>query len=69
MLAPVCIRVPRKTQVVLVLKNLLANAVDVRDVDSFPGSGRFLGEGSGKPFLWRYGNPYLQYSCLENPMD
>ena len=60
MLAPVHIRVPRKTQVVPVVKNLLANAVDARDVDSFPGSGRFPGGGNGNP---------LQYSCLENPIE
>ena len=42
------------------VKNLPANAGDVRDLDSIPGSGRFPGGGHGKP---------LQYSCLENPMD
>ena len=42
------------------IKNLLANAGDVRDEGSIPGSGRFPG---GGPF-----NP-LQCSCLENPMD
>ena len=47
-------------QVVLVVKNLLAYAGDVRDVGSIPGSGRSPGEG--------YGNP-LQHSCLGNPMD
>ena len=30
------------------------------DLGSIPGSGRFPGEGNGKP---------LQYPCLENPMD
>ena len=30
------------------------------DPSSIPGSGRFPGEGNGKP---------LQYSCLENAMD
>ena len=44
----------------LVVKNLPANAEDVRDVGSIPGSGRSPGEGNGYP---------LQYSCLENPMD
>ena len=39
------------------MKNLPANAGDVRDVGSIPGSGRFLGG--------EHGNP-LQYSCLEN---
>ena len=37
-----------------------ANAGDVRDTVSVPGSARFPGEGNGNP---------LQYSCLENPMD
>ena len=31
----------RTSQVVLVVKNLPANAGDTRDMDSFPGSGRF----------------------------
>ena len=42
------------------VKNLPANAGDIRDPGSIPGLGRSPGEG--------YGNP-LQYSCLENPMD
>ena len=42
------------------VKNLLANAGDVGDVGSIPGSGRSPGEGNGNP---------LQYSCLENFMD
>ena len=37
-----------------------ANAGDIRDVSSTPGSGRSLGGG--------HSNSY-QYSCLENPMD
>ena len=44
----------------LVVKNLPANAGDIRDISSIPGSGRSSGGGHGKPF---------QYSCLENPMD
>ena len=44
----------------LVVKNPIANAGDLRDVDSIPGSGRCPGEGNGNP---------LQYSCLENPRD
>ena len=44
----------------LVVKNLPANAGDIRDAGSTPGSGRSPGEGHGNP---------LQYSCLENPMD
>ena len=42
------------------VKNLPANAGDVRDVGSIPGSGRSHGEGNGSS---------LQYSCLENSMD
>ena len=42
------------------VKNPPANAGDVRDVGSVPGSGRSPGKGNGNP---------LQYSCLENPMD
>jgi len=41
------------------VKNLPANAGDIRDVGSIPGSGRSPGE--------EHGNP-LQYACLENPM-
>ena len=44
----------------LVVKNLPANAADVRDVGSIPGSGRSP-EGE-------HGNP-LKFSCLGNPMD
>ena len=51
---------PRVSQVALVVKNLPANAGDIRDSDSIPGSGRFPGGGHGNP---------LQYSCLENPTD
>ena len=39
------------------VKNLPAKA---GDMGLIPGSGRFPGEGNGRPF---------QYSCLENPMD
>ena len=42
------------------LKNLSANAGNVRDAGLIPGSGRSLGRGNGNP---------LQYSCLENPTD
>ena len=44
---------------VLVVKNLAANAGDVRDMGSIPGSGRCPGEEN---------NP-IQYSHLENRMD
>ena len=50
----------RASQVALVVKSPPANAGDVRDVGSIPGSGRSPGG--------RHGNP-LQYSCRENPMD
>ena len=43
-----------------VVRNPPANAGDIRDMDSIPGSGRSPGGGHGNP---------LQYSCLENPMD
>ena len=46
--------------VALVVKNLPANAGDIRDSGSIPESGRSLGEGNSNP---------LQYSFLENPMD
>ena len=51
---------PGASQVALVVKNLPANAGDIRDVGSISGSGRSPGGGHGNP---------LQYSCLENPMD
>ena len=54
------IKVSRASQVVLVVKNLPANAGDLRDVGSIPGLGRSPEEGNGK---------LLQYSCLENPMN
>ena len=43
-----------------VLKNMPANAGDIRDMGSIPESGRSPGEGHGNS---------LQYSHLENPMD
>ena len=48
------------SQVALVIKNLPANAGDLRVMGSIPGSGGSSEERNGKP---------LQYSCLENPMD
>ena len=47
-------------KVVLVAKNPPANAGNIRDAGSIPGSGRPSGGGHGNP---------LQYSCLENPTD
>jgi len=46
--------------VVLVVKNLPANAIDARDMGSIPGWERFPVRGQGKP---------LQQPHLENPMD
>ena len=46
--------------VALVLKNPPANAGDVRDVSSFPGSGRSPGGAQDNQ---------VQYSCLENSKD
>ena len=51
---------PRASQVTLVVKNLPANAGDIRDMGVIPRWERYLGEGHGNP---------LKYSCLENPMD
>ena len=48
------------SQVVLVVKNLPANAGDKRDAGLIPESGRSPGGGHGCR---------LQYSCLENPKD
>ena len=50
----------KASQVTLVVKNLPANAGDLRDVRSISGSGRSPEGGHGNP---------LQYSYLENPMD
>ena len=46
--------------VALMVKNMLAKAGDIRNVDLIPESGRSPGEGHGNPLL---------YSCRENPMD
>ena len=45
------------------VKNLSANAGDIRNTSSVPGSGRFPGGDEGGN-----GNPF-QNSCLGNPMD
>ena len=50
----------RVSQVVLVVKNLPANAGDLGDTGLIPGLGRSPGEGNGYP---------LQHSCLEHSMD
>ena len=48
------------SQVVLVVKNMPANAGDIRNAGSIPGLRRFPGGGHGNP---------LKYSSLESPMD
>ena len=55
-----CLWPERAAQLALVVKNLLANAGDLRDAGLIPGLGRSSGGGHGNP---------PQYSCLENPMD
>ena len=42
------------------IKNPSANAGDIKDMGSIPGSGRPPGEGEDNP---------LQYSCLQNPVN
>ena len=53
--------VSRASQVALAIKNLLANAGDIRDASSIRGFGRSPGLG--------HGNPLQYYSCLENPVN
>ena len=48
------------SQVALVVKNLPANAGDIRDIGLIPGLRRSPGGGHGNPF---------QYPCLENPVN
>ena len=50
----------KEAQVVLVVKNLLANAGDTGDVDSIPGWGRSSGGERGNP---------LQYSWQVDPVN
>ena len=50
----------RVSQVALMIKNLPANAGNIRDTYCIPESGRSPGGGNGNPF---------QYSCWRNPMD
>ena len=52
--------VAQASQVALVVNNPPANAGNIRDVDSIPGSGRSPGGGRGNP---------VQYYCLENPTE
>ena len=51
--------VTQQQQVTLIVKNLPANAGDIRDTWVYPWVGKIPGGGHGNP---------LQYSCLENPM-
>ena len=55
-----CLPPSLASQMALVVKNLPANAGDIRDEGSSSGSGRCPAGGHGNP---------LQYSHLENPMD
>ena len=48
------------SQVALVVKNMPANAGDIRNTDLTPVLGRYPGEGHGNQ---------LQYSCLRNSMN
>ena len=48
------------SQVAIVVKNLLANAADVRDTGLSSGLGRSPEEGHGNS---------LEYPCLENPVN
>ena len=50
----------KASQVALVVKNLPANAENVRNTSLMPGSGRSPRGGNGNP---------IQYSCLENPTE
>ena len=50
----------RASQMALMIKNMAANAGDIRDTGLIPGLGISPRRGHGNP---------LQYSCLENPMD
>ena len=52
--------IPWASHMALVVKNLPANAGDLRDAGRIPGLGRSLGGGNGNS---------LYYSCLENPRD
>ena len=53
-------KMSQASRVALVIKNLPADAEELRDVDSIPGSERSPGGGNSNP---------LQQYCLENPMD
>ena len=42
----------KQAMVAQMVKNMPANAGDIRDTDSIPGSGRSPGEGNGNPLWW-----------------
>ena len=50
----------RASQVALAVKNPPANAGDVRDTDSIPGSGRVPGEGHGNPLQYSGDSPLTE---------
>ena len=50
----------KASPVALAVKNLSADAGDIRDEGLLPASGRCPGEGNGNP---------VQYACLGNPTD
>ena len=54
----ICLKIYKGCHVVLVVKNLPANAGDSKDMDLIPGLGRTSGEGN-----------LLKYSCRGNPID
>ena len=61
-----------KSQVALVVKNLPANAGDIRDMGSISGSERSPGEGNGNPLQYSHGQRslagYGPQGCKESDM-
>ena len=55
-----CVNRPGVSQVVLVVKNLPANAGDIRDMGSIPGSARFPGVGNGNSSILAWGIPWTE---------
>ena len=56
----ICLKNCKGRHVVLVVKNLPADAENSKDMDLIPGLGRTSGEGNGN---------LLKYSCWGNPID
>ena len=54
----------RASQVALAVKNLPANAGDVRDVGSIPGSERYPGGGCGNPGVFLPGESHGQRNLM-----